>query len=447
VQSVLRLARLLESPPMAQRALEAFVDSLGDTLLDWRYKGFATLDQSMTVSDVQRSGVDLHELGTPMMTIDESAVAENLLSMASWCRARGLELAPHGKTTMAPTLWLGQLLSGCVGITVANAGQVRAARAFGVPSVVLANELVSTPDILWVAAELERDPDFDFVCWVDSAAGVARIGSALAAHAPGRPIPVCVEVGAVDGRTGARSEADVLATARAAVASERVALAGVSCFEGAVPSAPGSEIASVNEVLSSVGRAHELLSDLYETPRVTVTAGGSGYFDRVEAILGPLSADRSGKPVDVVLRSGAYVVHDDVHYRDLTPSTRGSGPPLRAAIHVWSQVLSRPQPDLVLLDAGKRDLPFDLDLPVVLAATRSGSPRSVVDVTESTVLRLNDQHCFVRVPDSCDLAVGDVVKLGLSHPCTAFDKWRAIAMVDSADRLEPRLTDVVLTFF
>jgi D-serine deaminase-like pyridoxal phosphate-dependent protein len=245
--------------------------------------------------------------------------------------------------------------------------------------------------------------------------------------------------------------------ARAVVASDRLVLAGVSGYEGAVPGATTGEpgLAAVDDYLLSLANAHGALTDLYETSRVTVTAGGSAYFDRVAAMLGPLveppSADGSAssdqRRVDVVLRSGAYVVHDDIHYRDVTPSSRGAGPVLRAAIHVWSTVLSRPQPGLVILDAGRRDLPFDLGLPVVQSATRAGSPRTELLVDTAQVERLNDQHAFVRVDPSSELAVGDVVRLGLSHPCTAFDKWRAIAVVDSADVLEPRVTDVALTFF
>lgn len=431
---------------MQHAELEAFLGSLGDTVLDWRYKGFGTLTERLTLAGVQQHGLELRDLGTPMMTIDISAVADNLMAMASWCGERGLQLAPHGKTTMAPLLWLGQLMSGCVAITVANAAELRAARAFGVAQVQLANELVDERDIAWLATELDQDPRFSFRCWVDSIASVRRIESALHGHPPGRPIEVCVEVGSADGRTGARGPDEVLAVAHAVRASNRVLLAGISAYEGAVPAA-GTDptgLAAVDGYLGTVVRAHETLVDLYETSRVTVTAGGSAYFDRVAVVLGPLARSTAGRPVDVVLRSGAYVVHDDVHYRRATPSTRNHGPRLRSAIHVWSQVLSRPQQDLVILDSGRRDLPFDLDLPVVLSAGRAGTP---VTVTGAEVLRLNDQHCFVRIAADAELAVGDVVKLGLSHPCTAFDKWRAIAVIDSADLPEPRVTDVALTYF
>jgi D-serine deaminase-like pyridoxal phosphate-dependent protein len=434
---------------MQHAALESFLESCGDTLLDWRFKGFGSLPMAPTLSDVQRNGLNLHDLGSPMMSIDLAIVAENVLSMAAWCQSRGLLLCPHGKTTMAPTLWLGQLMSGSIGITVANDSQLRAARAFGIDRIQLANELVSEQDIAWVAAELDADPAFDFLCWVDSVEGAARIQSTLALHRKGRPIPVCVEVGVMNGRTGARGLDSVLAVAQAVVSSERLLLAGISCYEGAVPGAgtDAAGIEAIDDFLRSVVAAHQAVVGLYETPRGTVTAGGSAYFDRVAAILGPLGTGSDGKPVDVVLRSGSYVVHDDGHYREVTPSTRGDGPRLRSAIHVWSRVVSRPQQDLAIIDAGRRDVPFDLGLPLVLSASRSGNPRTEVTVRGSTLLQLNDQHGFVRVSPDSPLSVGDVVKLGLSHPCTAFDKWRAIPIIDSADLVEPRVGDVALTFF
>jgi D-serine deaminase-like pyridoxal phosphate-dependent protein len=193
-----------------------------------------------------------------------------------------------------------------------------------------------------------------------------------------------------------------------------------------------------------VEAAHEQLIGLYETTPVTVKAGGSAYFDRVAAVLGPLG---EAPEVDVVLRSGAYVVHDDGHYRQVTPSTRDAGPAFASAIHVWSQVTSRPERDLVIVDSGRRDLPFDLGLPIPLSATRAGLPRTVVRMGPAEVFQLNDQHGFLRVSPASELAVGDVVKLGLSHPCTAFDMWRAFPMIDSADLLEPRVNDIALTFF
>ena len=432
--------------------LRSFVDALADTPLDWRQKGFATLEGRLAAGDLAGAGLRVSDLGSPLMTLDAGAVAANLAAMASWCADRGVGLAPHGKTTMAPALWLAQLDAGASAITVANAAQLRAAHAFGVRSLVVANELVAPAELRWLAAARDADPALQVLHWVDSIAAVERLDAALADAPPRRPLTVCVELGAPGGRTGARTDEELDAVAERVVASPACVLAGVSGYEGAVVGAGGTPegLAAVEAFLRRIADAHRRLAGRFETPVVTLTAGGSAHFDAVADLLGPLAAERDCHRVEVLLRSGAYVVHDDVHYARVTPSTRGGGPALRPAIHVWAQVLTRPEPGLVVLDAGKRDLPFDLDLPVLLAAVRrdpAGAAPERVEIGSATVTRLNDQHAYVDVHPGSALAVGDVVRLGLSHPCTAFDKWRTIAVVDAATDPDPAVVDAVHTFF
>jgi D-serine deaminase-like pyridoxal phosphate-dependent protein len=59
------------------------------------------------------------------------------------------------------------------------------------------------------------------------------------------------------------------------------------------------------------------------------------------------------------------------------------------------------------------------------------------------IFKLNDQHAFCRLPAEDPLQVGDLVGCGLSHPCTVFDKWRAIPVVDE----DYRVLEVVETCF
>ena len=145
----------------------------------------------------------------------------------------------------------------------------------------------------------------------------------------------------------------------------------------------------------------------------------------------------------MVLRSGAYIAHDDGFYRGISPLVRGGGDtPFRGALHGWARVASRPEPQLALLDAGKRDLPFDDGLPEP-QLVRGGAR---LTGTAARITALNDQHAFLR--DAGDLApIGAVLRLGVSHPCTAFDKWTAIPVLDSADAAEPKVTGLVRTFF
>jgi D-serine deaminase-like pyridoxal phosphate-dependent protein len=52
-----------------------------------------------------------------------------------------------------------------------------------------------------------------------------------------------------------------------------------------------------------------------------------------------------------------------------------------------------------------------------------------------SVRELNDQHAFVELPAGFDLRVGDWLSFGISHPCTAFDKWHLIPEVDDGYRI------------
>jgi len=63
------------------------------------------------------------------------------------------------------------------------------------------------------------------------------------------------------------------------------------------------------------------------------------------------------------------------------------------------------------------------------------------------VTALNDQHAYVVIPASSTLAVGDVVRLGISHPCTAFDKWRLLPELESSQTPDPAVVGFVETFF
>ncbi|WP_030175642.1 amino acid deaminase [Spirillospora albida] len=410
---------------------DAAVDALAGERLDWRYKAIPASAQGLTVAEASAARLSLAAFGTPLLTLDAGALAHNLRTMASWTRDAGLSLAPHGKTTMAPALWRAQLGAGAWAITLANLPQLRVARAFGVRRVLLANELLDPAGLAWLGSELEVDPGFEFFCFVDSLRGVALMDDALRAARTQRPVHVCVELGGPHARTGIRDDGDALDVADAVRKAPTLRLAGIGGYEGALAhDASGESLRSVDAYLRRLADLHGRLD--YETDEPIVTAGGSSYVDQVAEILG-------GAPGRAVLRAGSYLVHDDGFYRDISPFARtGAGRPLRSAMHGWARVLSRPEPGLALLDAGRRDLPFDSGLPEP-QRVRGGEEPPGGRITE-----LNDQHAFLT---GAAVEVGDVVRLGLSHPCTALDKWTLIPVVDDADAQEPTVVDYVRTFF
>ncbi|MER8182790.1 alanine racemase [Kitasatospora sp. NPDC094015] len=416
--------------PLIDRARVA---ELAEERLDWRFKAAPAAAWGATAAEYLATGPTLDDLGTPLLTLDAGALDHNLRTMAAWCERAGVALAPHGKTSMAPALWQRHLDAGAVAITLANLPQLRVGRAFGLGRIHLAGALLDPAGLRWLSGELAADPDFRFASWVDSTASVALMEQALR-DAPA-PVDVCVELGAPGGRTGARTVAEAVEVARAVRAAPHLRLAGISGYEGPLgPDGSAGSVAAVAGYLARVVELHGLLAELYETEQVWLTAGGSAFFDTVADHLAPLADARTR----VVVRSGAYAAHDDGFYRGISPLGRTAGAtPFRAALHGWARVVSQPEPGLALLDGGRRDLPYDLGLPVPQLVRGRGP-------VAGTVSALNDQHAFLR---DADVRLGEVVRLGISHPCTAFDKWTLIPVLDSADAELPRVVDLVRTFF
>ena len=409
-------------------------------------KGFAALAAHRPVTAAALAAERPPALGgdftLPLLVLRDSALAHNAQAMSGWCASAGVLLAPHGKTTMAPQLFARQLAAGAWGITAATVGQAQVYRTFGIGRILIANELADPAGIGWLAAEMTADPGFECYAYVDSLDGVRLLDGALAAASATRPLPVLVELGFEGGRTGCRTMAVALEVAAAVTRSGRLALAGVAGYEGGIGGdAKDPALEAVAAYCRDLRRLGESLAQAHGPGAVSiVTAGGSAYFDVVARTLTAAPAPSVSGPA-VVLRSGCYLTHDHGEYANIGPATRGSGPELIPALELWAPVLSRPEPGLALACAGRRDVSFDKGLPIPLRVRRADGGE--VPAGPMTVTRLDDQHAYLSIPAGSDLAPGDLVCLGISHPCTTFDKWRVIPVVDD----EYMVIDAVHTFF
>jgi D-serine deaminase-like pyridoxal phosphate-dependent protein len=423
------------------------LDRVLDEPIDWRYKSFPA-GPPTSIRDVRERGWNAlgGEFMLPVLLLKDSALRHNIGVMAEFCSRRGISLAPHAKTTMAPQLVQRQLDAGAWGVTAATMSQVRVWRAFGIDRVILANELVEPASVRWVVDEIRRDPGFKFYCLVDSLEGVRLLESAARTAGHERRLEVLLELGLPGGRTGSRTAEQALDVARAVAGSRYLALAGVEAFEGVIHAGGLPETMTIVDGFLTRMRGLVLNLDaaglFANVPEVIVTAGGSAFLDRVAADLGePWGLSR---PVRLVLRSGCYLTHDAVHYRQLAPfgSRIPDTEPLREALEVWGVVLSRPEAGLALVGFGKRDVSYDMELPVPRFIKSAGSPLRPLRLAAS-ITALNDQHAYMKLDEAEDLRVGDLVGCGISHPCTAFDKWRLIPVVDDGYRV----VDAVLTYF
>ena len=423
-------------PPLVEERLKA----LRERPIEPTDKGLgllAAMIPGLTPASLAASRPALHEAGFsyPVLSLRESALASNLEAMAAYCHRVGVELSPHGKTGMSPELAARQLASGSWGITVATIGQLLAYRSFGFPRLLMANELTDEAGIAWLSAELADDPDFTAYCYVDSPEGVAILDRVLTDHPAGRRLPVLVEIG--EARTGDRTDEQALAVAKAAAATSTLTVAGVAGYEGSIYADTQAETdALVTTFLQRLARLSGQVASLVDaTGDFIVTAGGSVSFDIVARELTPTG-------MTVILRSGGYLFHDHGLYRKVTPAARGAAdaPVLQPALELWAQVVSRPEPTLALLSAGRRDAGFDAGLPIPLRAIRRDGG---AEALAGKITQLNDQHAYLELDADTVLAPGDLVCLGISHPCTTLDKWRLIPVLDDSGHV----IDVAHTFF
>ncbi|MFF4082179.1 alanine racemase [Streptomyces sp. NPDC001777] len=421
---------------------------LSDEPVDHRFKALPPDAEGLTVGALAAERRDLFTGGftTPVLALSAESVEHNLALLETYAERHGLAFAPHGKTSMSPQLFARQLERGAWGITAAVPHQARVYRAYGIGRIFLANELVDAAALRWLAGELDADPEFRFVCYVDSVRGVELMDEALRAAGASRPVDVVVELGAGEGaRTGARTEAECAAVADAVAATGTLRLVGVAGYEGEVPAASGERVRQWLHRLVALAvdldRAGRFADVTAAGGDIVISAGGSAWFDAVADVFAQIP--KLSAPVLKLLRSGAYVSHDDGHYRHLTPFNRvPEEGALRPAFRLWAQVVSRPSPEQAFLNAGKRDAAYDLDLPEA-QVVRSGRDGTVRPATGITVSGLSDQHAWVRTEPGAELEVGDWVGMGLSHPCTSFDKWQLIPLVAE----DGTVVDFIRTFF
>ncbi|MGW4045901.1 amino acid deaminase [Streptomyces sp. NPDC004721] len=413
---------------------------LAEERVDHRFKGLPPDADGLTVGELtaQRRNLFTGGFTTPVLALSAERLEHNLKLMETYAARHGLAFAPHGKTSMAPQLFHRQLEHGAWGITLAVPHQVRVARAFGISRVFLANELVDPAALRWVAAELAADPSFRFICYVDSVRGVELMDAALEGAA--RPVDVVVELGAGEGaRTGVRTDAECAEVADAVAATDTLRLVGVAGYEGEVPQADPERVRAWLTRLVALAVDLDKAGKFARTEEIVVSAGGSAWFDTVAEVFADIP--ELSLPVLKLLRSGAYVSHDDGHYRKITPFNRvPEEGALEPAFRLWAQVVSRPSPEQAFANAGKRDAAYDLDLPFAQVVRRDGAERPATGIE---VTGLSDQHAWLSTASGAELQVGDWVGLGLSHPCTSFDKWSLIPVAEA----DGTVVAYVRTFF
>jgi D-serine dehydratase len=400
------------------------------TVIEFKYKGFPIDSYGKTLEQFLATKPNLFtsNFQFPIMVLKESALNNNIAQMMSFCNSVKAELAPHVKTTMSPQLAKMQIAAGASALTVANFWQASIFLKFGFKKMIIANEVLD-PMAIAAIAKINKLKQAEIIFYVDSILALEIIQK----HTPSEGEQnLFIEIGTENGRGGVRELSLVEQLAQRIKADKRLNLIGVTGFEGAVPDAARGRRGEkkISKFCQKIVAAAELAYPYKSDQPFVISAGGSAYFDIVAREL-----NKFEKPRRLLLRSGGYITHDHKYYEEIYPfaSTDRSFQP---AIEVWAQVISKPEKGFGVLNLGKRDIGNDLHNPIPIKSY-GGQVKSFSAVIE----KLNDQHGYLRT--SADFQLAQLIGLGISHPCTTFDKWRLVPLVnDNYD-----VVDCLQTFF
>ncbi len=407
-------------------------------------KGLGYLPHPIDREAIAKLGWNLlkEDLSLPAAVLYEDKLIHNLDWMQRFIDAYGIQLAPHGKTTMAPALFRRQIERGAWGITLATAHQTLVAYQHGVRRVLMANQLIGRENMA-IIARLIQDPGFTYFCLVDSADQVDQLGAYFSKR--GLRLQVLLELGVIGGRSGVRDE-EQLQSVLAALSrwTDCIALSGIEIYEGVL-----DEEASIRAFLHrAVAVTKRLAAEkVFHREPIIISGAGSSWYDVVAEVF---SEAGFGETAEIVLRPGCYLTHDVGAYREAQAKILERNPiahqmqsGLVPALHVWAYVHSIPEFEKAIVGLGRRDAAFDSGLPVPALHFRPGEAAPHAAPGNWSLTKMMDQHAYLKIAAEDDIRVGDMIGFDIAHPCLTFDKWRTLPILNS----DFQVIDVVETFF
>lgn len=443
--------------------MTALIQTIEDMPLDAKTKGIPLVGQTVRLGDIGKMGWNVlrGDMMLPLLVLHDERLRNNMTIMRDYAAHHKVSLAPHGKSTFCPQLYVEQIgTGGCWGITAATVQQASLVAEAGVEKIIIANEVVGKANVRQLLALKRAFPDVFIVSLVDSLETIEELRRHGACElTPDERFQVMIEVGIEGGRAGARTFEQATKLVDVLMAhSEVFEFCGIECYEGLV--ARDTYEATMRDVDRLLDLTVDVLHDAYAKDafagrgEIILTAGGSAYYDRV---IDRFKRARNIHGLRIVLRGGSCLTYDHGFYHghlrnmdkrngfETADGVRSAVEAFTPALEIFCAVVSLQDRNVAVLNMGIRDLPYDLGLPVPLRQYRDGEPVKGLmgPQPDYTIVKSNDQHCYLALPGGADIRVGDMIACGISHPCTAFDKWKVVYRVDG----EMTVTGAVHTFF
>lgn len=327
------------------------------------------------------------QLDTPVLLIDLDIMESNIAKMADYFSKVKANLRPHTKTHKTPILAHKQINAGAIGVTCAKLGEAEIMVSSGINDILIANEVISEKKILKLAG-LARHADI--MVAVDDPSNVENLSNAM--QMMKAKLRILVEVNTGMNRCGVLPGKPALELARIVSRSKNLIFSGLMGYEGHTVTIPDFDerkretekslalLIETKELIEKEGIEVEILS-----------GGGTGTYN----ITGEY-------PGITEVQAGSYIFMD-TYYRNVLQD-------FDCALTILTTVISRPDSNTVIVDAGLKSVTKELGIP------------EVKNIDGAKLVSLSEEHGKIDMSESnVNLKPGDKIELIPSHCCTTIN--------------------------
>jgi D-serine deaminase-like pyridoxal phosphate-dependent protein len=334
------------------------------------------------------------ELPTPCLLLDVGKLDRNIAKMSTFFADAPASMRPHTKTHKSAFIAHKQIRAGAIGITC---GKIEEAKAFayaGIDDLLIANQIV---DPTKIEELIGLSKLVTVITCVDDIAN-AQLLSEMALKG-NVVLDVLLEVDVGFSRCGTLPGEPSLELVRKLLDLKGLNFRGVMGYEGAL-SQMGFD-ARKEECRVRHSRLIQTVNLLRDSGiEVEIVSGGGSNNHEISAFF----------PGMTEVQVGSYCTMDRLNTDE--------GIPFEEAVTVLTTVISRPTPNRVITDAGKKAISLDKGLPTI-----EGRPDIVPEP-------FNEEHGkFVITEGGQYVAVGERLEMTPTHGCTTIPFYRNYVLI------------------
>lgn len=348
------------------------------------------------------------DISTPNVLVDYEKLIKNIEEMSNFAKVYGKNLRPMIKTHKSVEIAKIQQKYGITGIQCAKLSEAEVFSDNGLDDIFISSELVD-------CIKLERAKKLSkilnkLILAVDSLEGIRNLSEVF----KDEKIYVRIEIDSGHHRCGVKTE-DVLKIYREIEKYPNIIFEGVFTHGGQVYSSKNKEQReefSYNEA-NEVLKAKKILEE-NNIKCETVSIGSTP------------SAFIGGKIDGITeIRPGNYVFYD---YKQVKLGVTKLD---RVSLFVISQVISRPEKDRVLIDAGSKVLSLDYIL--------EGDEKVygyILEHPNAKIYNLSEEHGWVRINEDSKIKIGDKITIIPVHSCLVINNFDYFYFIKESEIIE-----------